>query len=107
MVTACDPSVAFGFEDDPRFGKSKASIDDPAAFLSKAEVLARFDKAMDTAAAWAAKLTDADMAKPTPERLQAFAPTFGNIAILLASHPLMHIGQFSVMRRALAKPHIM
>src|ERR1700748_1237124 len=52
MVAACDPSVAFAFEDDTRFGKSKASIDDPAFFPTKAELLARFDGAMTTAAAW-------------------------------------------------------
>ena len=107
MVAACDPSVAFKFEDDARFGKSKASIDDPAFFPSKAELLSRFDSAMDTAAAWVANLTDADLAKRTPERLQNFAPTVANIAILLASHPLMHMGQFSVTRRALAKPILM
>jgi hypothetical protein len=107
MVVGCDPNVVFGFEDDARFGKSKAAIDDAAAFPTKAELLARFDQAMDTAAGWAAKLTDADLAKPTPERMQAFAPTFANVAVLLVSHPMMHIGQFTVTRRALGKPHVM
>ena len=106
IVTSCDPACAFPFEDDTRFGKSKASNDDAAFFPSKSEILGRFDVAMETAAAWVAKLTDADMAKPSPERLQNFAPTVGNAAILLASHPLIHIGQFTVMRRALGKPHI-
>lgn len=104
LVTACDPSVAFPFEDDPRFGKSKASIDDPAFFPTKAELLSRFEQAMDIAAAWVAKLSDAELAKPTPERIQGFAPTVGALAMLLGAHPLMHIGQFTVMRRALGKP---
>ncbi len=90
-----------------RFGKSKASIDDPAFFPNKAELFGRFDQAMDIAAAWVGKLSDADMAKPTPERMQAFVPTVGNVAILLASHPFMHMGQFSVTRRALGKPILM
>ena len=107
MVTACDASIKFSFEDDARFGKSKASFDDAAAFPKKAELLARFDQAMDLAAGWVAKLNDADFAKPTPEFLQKFAPTFGNIAILLGSHPYMHLGQFQVARRALGKPHLM
>ena len=107
MVIACDPSIAFGFDDDTRFGKSKASIDDPAFFPNKSEILSKFNQAMETAAGWVVKLSDADFAKPTPERLQQFAPTFGNIAILLASHPMMHIGQFSVTRRALGKPVVM
>ena len=104
MVTTCDPSVAFPFEDDARFGKSKATIDDPAFFPDKAELLARFDQAMDIAAGWVAKLSDAELSKPTPERIQAFAPTVGALAMLVASHPFMHIGQFTVMRRALGKP---
>jgi hypothetical protein len=107
LVTTCDPSVAFPFEDDTRFGKSKASFDDAAFFPNKAELLSRWNQAMDVAAAWVAKLSDADFAKPTPEHLQRFAPTVGNVAILLASHPFMHLGQFQVARRALGKPHLM
>ena len=107
MTLACDPAVAFDFEDDARFGKSKAAVDDAAAFPAKADLLARFDRAMETAAAWAARLTDADLMKPTPERMRAFAPTFCSVAVLLASHPMMHLGQFTVARRALGKPHIM
>jgi hypothetical protein len=107
MVTGCDPSVAFPFEDDTRFGKSKASIDDPSFFPSKTELVGRFDRAMDIAAAWVAKLSDADLAKPAPERMQAFVPTVAHVAILLASHPFMHMGQFTVSRRALGKPILM
>ena len=107
MVTTCDSSVKFPFEDDTRFGKSKASFDDAAFFPNKAELLSRWNQAMDIAAAWVAKLSDADIAKPTPERMQAFAPTVGDVAILLASHPFMHLGQFQVTRRALGKPHLM
>ena len=107
MVTACAPGAAFPYEDDTRFGKSKASIDDPAFFPTKAELLARFDQGMDFAAAWVAKLSDAEMAKPTPEAIQRFAPTVAHIAILLASHPFMHMGQFTVTRRALGKPILM
>jgi hypothetical protein len=107
MVATCDPSVSFPCQDDARFGKSKASSDDPAFFPTKAELLGRFDQAMDIAAAWVAKLSDADFAKPTPERMRNFAPTFGHVATLLASHPFMHLGQFTVSRRALGKPHLM
>ena len=107
MVTGCDPTAAFPFEDDPRFGKSKAGFDDASQFPSKAELIGRFDLVMDFAAAWVAKLTDADFAKPTPEYMQRFAPTVGSVAILLSSHAMMHLGQFQVSRRALGKPHLM
>ena len=46
MVTTCDPSVAFPFEDDTRFGKSKAAFDDAAFFPNKAELLSRWNQAM-------------------------------------------------------------
>jgi hypothetical protein len=104
MVNGCDQSVAFAFEDDTRFGKSKAGIDDPAFFPKKKEIIDRFDGAVELAADWVGKLSEADLGKASPERLRQFAPTFANVAILLGSHPMMHIGQFSVMRRALGKP---
>lgn len=107
MVSACDPGVAFAFEDDARFGKSKAAFDDAIQFPGKTELLERFNGAMDVAAKWVSGLSDADLAKPTPEFLQRFAPTFGNIVVMLAAHPLMHVGQFQVARRALGKPHKM
>jgi hypothetical protein len=107
MVSACDPSVVFPFQDDARFGKSKASSDDAKFFPNKAELLKRWDQAMDIAVAWVAKLSDADFAKPAPEPLRGFMPTVGNVATLLASHPFMHLGQFQVTRRALGKPLLM
>jgi hypothetical protein len=107
MVSTCDPNVKFPFDDDTRFGKSKAPNDDAAFFPNKAELLRRWGQAMDTAAGWVAKLGDADFAKPTPERMRNFAPTVGHVATLLASHPFMHLGQFQVARRALGKPHLM
>ena len=86
---------------------TEASIERSPFFPMHAELLARFNQAMDTAAAWVAKLSDADLAKPAPQRMQAMAPTVANIAILLASHPFMHMGQFTVTRRALGKPILM
>src|SRR4051812_31166022 len=52
MVAACDPSVKFPFEDDARFGKSKAAFDDASAFPSKAELISRWNQAMDASAGW-------------------------------------------------------
>ena len=104
MVTACDASVAFPFEDDTRFGKSKAGFDDASFFPNKAELLSRFNQAMDIAAGWAAKLSEADLAKPTPERIQRFAPTVGHIVEMTAAHYMMHVRQFQVIRRKLEKP---
>ena len=50
------------------------------------------------------ELTEADLDKPTPESMHAYAATFGAMYVLLASHDVMHGGQFSVVRRKLGKP---
>ena len=104
MISGCDPTVKSPVSDETRFKKEAAGVDDPAKFPKKAEVMKMFGEAMDAAAAWAGKLTEADMAKASPERMHKFAPTFGNVAMLLAAHPMMHVGQYTVARRALGKP---
>jgi hypothetical protein len=104
MISGCDPTIKSPVADDTRFKKEAAGGDDATKFPKKAEVMKMFGDAMDAAAAWAGKLSEADMAKPSPERMQKFAPTFGNVALLLASHPMMHLGQYTVARRALGKP---
>ena len=106
MMQGCDPTTKSPVADETRFKKEAAGGDDAAQFPKKAEVIKMFTDAMDAAAAWAGKLTEADMAKPSPERMQKFAPTVGNVALLLASHPMMHLGQYTVARRALGKPVI-
>jgi hypothetical protein len=104
MVSGCDPTIESPVAKETRFEKKTSSVDDPAKFPKKAEVIKLFGDAMDAAAAWVGKLSEADMAKPSPERMQKFAPTVGNVALLLASHPMMHLGQYTVARRALGKP---
>jgi hypothetical protein len=104
MMGGCDPSLASPLAKDPRFNKEAATIDDPNKFPKKQETMKLFDEAMDAAAAWVGKLDEAELSKPSPEGLRSFAPTIGNVALLLGVHPMMHIGQFTVMRRALGKP---
>ena len=108
MVTACEPAAVFPYDDDPAASaRAKAGFDDETFFPKKAELIGRFDQAMETAAAWVGRLRDADFEKPTPEGLRKFAPTLGSIATLLSAHAMMHLGQFQVSRRALGKPHLM
>jgi hypothetical protein len=104
MVSGCDPTIHSPLSDETRFNKETAGVDDVAQFPDKKEILKMFGDAMQAAAAWAGKLSDADLAKPGPERLKNFAPTLAHVALLLSTHPTMHMGQFSVMRRALGKP---
>jgi hypothetical protein len=104
MMSKCDPSIKSPLAEDKRFAKEAASVDDPAKFPKKAEVLKMFSDAMDAAAAWVGKQSEADLAKPGPEKLKGFAPTIGQVGLLLGSHAMMHVGQYTVARRGLGKP---
>ena len=104
MVTTCDPSVAFPFEDDTRFGKSKASIDDPAFFPGQSGT-SRQIRSGDGHRSRVGGETQRRGTGQANTRTHASIRADGwSAAILLASHPFMHIGQFTVMRRALGKP---
>lgn len=87
-----------------RFKKDTASVDDPAALSTKADLLALFAKVRGATADWAASLTPADLARESPETMRRFAPTIAHLVNMLPNHVAMHIGQFQVLRRKLGKP---
>jgi hypothetical protein len=96
------PPPPAGFEE--MFKKETASIDDPSFFPKKAELLAALGKGREAIINLAKTLQPSDLAKPTPERLQRFAPTVGQLLVMLPVHVVMHMGQFQVIRRKLGKP---
>jgi uncharacterized damage-inducible protein DinB len=84
--------------------KETSGIDDPAKFSTKAEYL-RLYGAMQKAALDALdKTPDAELDKPSPERMREYAPTVAAVFMLLGNHPVMHAGQFVPIRRKLGKP---
>lgn len=87
-----------------KHSKETVSSDDPAMFGTKQQYSELFDKARAATAAALAQLSDADLDQPAPERMRNFCPTVGSYFNLIASHPLMHAGQFVPVRRALGKP---
>ena len=96
------PQLPAGFNDT--YGSAGASKDGPAGFLTKAEYLALFNRTRAVTLAELEKLSDADLDRPTAGPMAKFAPTLGNLFLLVANHTLMHAGQFSVVRRKLGKP---
>ena len=50
------------------------------------------------------KLSDADLDRPTTGDMAKFAPTVGALLLLNANHTMMHVGQFTAVRRKLGKP---
>jgi hypothetical protein len=89
---------------DEAHAKDKANVDDPAAFLSKAAYVEWFDKVRAASLAALEAFSDADFDRPAPERLQRICPTMGDAFTLIATHPMMHAGQFVIVRRKLGKP---
>jgi hypothetical protein len=109
MVNAAAPGAVplppASFAD--KFKKDTASIDDPAFFPTKEELLAAFKTGREATVAWASTLKEADLAHPLPEPVSRFAPTTGHLLMSIPQHVAMHVGQFQVIRRKLGKPILM
>ena len=50
---------------------------------------------------------DSDLDNLAPEDFRKFCPTIGDMFTLVATHPMMHAGQFVIVRRQLGKPILM
>ena len=99
---AAYPELPAGWGD--QHSKAAASMDPPKGFATKTEYLAQFNKMRDTTLTTLAKMSDADLDKPTTGQMAQFAPTLGALLLLQSNHTLMHTGQFTVVRRKLGKP---
>ncbi|MCI0456812.1 MAG: DinB family protein [Gemmataceae bacterium] len=99
---AAYPELPAGFEE--RHHKTKAANEPPQGFATKGEYVALFNKVREATLANLAKLSDADLDKPTKGDIAKFAPTLGALCVLVSNHTLMHGGQITVLRRKLGKP---
>lgn len=96
------PELPAGFE--AQHGKETQKQEPPKGFLSKTQYVDLFNKVREATKAATAKLSDADLDRPTEGPMASFAPTLAALLLLVANHSLMHAGQFSVVRRKLGKP---
>jgi uncharacterized damage-inducible protein DinB len=96
------PELPAGF--DARYANTAESQSASTGFLSRAEYADLFTKVRDATIAALDKLTDADLDRPTVGNMAPYAPTLGDLFLLVSNHSLMHGGQFSVVRRKLGKP---
>lgn len=87
--------------------KESCGNDDPAAFESKQGYMDLFDKVRGASLAALDDYPEPDLDKPAPENFRSFCPTMGDMFTLIATHPMMHAGQFVVVRRKLGKPILM
>jgi DinB family protein len=96
------PELPAGFAQQHK--KENAGSDDPAKFLTKQQYLELTEKVHAATLALLESYPEADFEKPAPESFRKMFPTMGSIFILIATHPMMHAGQFVPIRRALGKP---
>ncbi len=81
-----------------------AASDDPAQFRSRQEYVDLFQQVRAATQAALATLSDQALDQPSPEGLRERFPTVGSVFTLIGIHPMMHAGQFVVVRRQLGKP---
>jgi uncharacterized damage-inducible protein DinB len=87
-----------------KYKKDAAANDDVSAFANKEELTTLINANQEAALKAFASVSDEQLSQPGPPHMQPMFPTVGSILILVATHGLMHCGQFVPVRRALGKP---
>jgi DinB family protein len=106
LLEAIRPGTAAALPDGfaEAHGKEMAGSDDPDQFCSKQEYIDLNEKVRAASLAELEKSSSTDLDEPSPEQYRQMFPTVGSIFALIATHGLMHSGQFVPVRRALNKP---
>lgn len=91
-----------GFAD--KHTKEAATNDDAAGFCSKDEYLELYQKTRSNSLAVISEMSDAELDAEGPEAFRQMCATVGEMLSLIATHPMMHVGQFVPVRRACDKP---
>jgi hypothetical protein len=102
MVGGKYPELPAGFRE--QHSPKTVALDPPRGFGSKSDYVNLFNKVREATLANLAKLSDADLDKPTEGKMAAYAPNYAAAYLMLSNHDLMHAGQFTVVRRKLGKP---
>jgi hypothetical protein len=99
---AAYPELPVGFAE--HHTKETAAAEPPRGFGKKADYLGLFNRVREATLATLAKMPDADLDRPTPGDMAKWAPMMGALLVLTANHTMMHVGQFTVVRRKVGKP---
>lgn len=84
--------------------KKQIDNNDPKQFYTKQEYVDLYKKSRQNVKDTIAKLSTEEFDKPAPANWQKMFKTAGDMFNLIASHAMMHAGQFAVVRRNLGKP---
>jgi pyruvate-formate lyase len=95
------PALPEGFAE--KHAKETASSNDPAGFCTKDEYLQLIAEQRAGTMALLDTLSDEDLEKPAPEKIQMFGATVGAVIAGQSAHWMMHAGQWVIVRRQLGK----
>ena len=87
-----------------RHSKETTGDDNQANFSTKQEYLDLMDRVQQASLAALKQTSESSLDEPSPEHFRKTFPTVGHVFLLIATHGLMHAGQFVPARRALGKP---
>ena len=96
------PDLPDGFADS--YTKETSTSDDSTKFHKKDEYLKLMAEQRTATLAALEAASAADLDKPSPEEMQAYAPTIGAVFNIVGIHVMMHAPQFVPVRRMLGKP---
>lgn len=105
LVDALQPGAGAELPEGFAEKHSKETIadDDPSHFCSKQEYLDLMSKVRESTVAALSNMSEADLDAPAPEHFRSQFPTVGAVWVLVATHQMMHAGQFVPVRRAAGK----
>lgn len=87
-----------------KHSKENKDSDTASDFTTVAEYLRLFGELKKATFAALSTQTADDLAEPAPEFLASMCPNRCAVFILIATHAMMHVGQFVPVRRQLGKP---
>ncbi len=93
------PALPAGFTD--RYSRKTARSNDPAAFLSKSELMEAYESQRAGTLAALDRIDEAEFERSTG---LDYAPTVAALFEMQGSHWIMHAGQWAVIRRQLGWP---
>ncbi len=96
------PKLPDGFSE--AYTKETSTCDDPTKFHNKQELLAAMTVQREGTLAALEAASDDELDKPSPESVQAYAKTVGEVFNMIGVHILMHLGQFVPVRRLQNRP---
>ena len=102
LPDAAFPDLPAGFMD--RHGTATAADPGADGYLTKAEYLSLFAAVRAATVAALDALPDDALDRPSSDAMTGYAATLGHLFLLVSNHTLLHVGQFTPIRRALGKP---